>query len=126
MGWIHGCLWHCHRPEDGCLKRNQQWATDNTKNFVGENFSTVTKRFQQQQKILKEKYGIGYESQHIMWECQWQHLKEGPLQDMSPAEHGEALIIREFMQNHYQPRPLKRLAPRDALRLVNQCSHCLF
>ena len=32
MVWVHSCVFHDHKTEDGCLQRNQEWTSNGTRN----------------------------------------------------------------------------------------------
>jgi G:T-mismatch repair DNA endonuclease (very short patch repair protein) len=116
-GWIHGCYFHCHRFEDGCLDRTESDCANNqTKNFTGATFQSMTARFSRHQKMLNDTFGIPYKNQKVMWTCKWTQLKTAELETLSPADQLEAKLVREFMSHHYEKRPKERLAPRTALR----------
>jgi hypothetical protein len=116
IGWYHGCYFHAHRPSDGCRLRKQDWAEEGTKNCFGETFSSITGRFKSQLKYLQTHYGLYPRNYKIMWECDWQALKNDPLESLPPAMREEAKQVRLFMSEHYKERPLFRLAPRTSLR----------
>jgi hypothetical protein len=116
--WVHGCYYHAHRIQDGCLERekHQAWADEGTKNFTGNSFAAEQLKFNRHKKILNDRYGIRYKNQKVYWTCGWSELKNKSIEDLPPHKRDKAARVQEFMKLYYQNRPLARLAPRVALR----------
>ena len=60
--------------------------------------------------------GVPLKNQVVIWECEWDRLKNYPLEDVPQHLVAQAKKVRLFMTEVYKDRPLSRLAPREAMR----------
>ena len=63
---------------------------------------------------MTTQYAIPKQNQLVFWECQWERLKNGNINELDEKEQQTANQVRYFLANCYTKR--KRLAPREGLR----------
>jgi hypothetical protein len=96
--FFHGCKWHGHT---NCLLFPN--STDFTKNPVGIDYKSLNDQFLKKASNLLYKNPNKVEKVTIHWECLY-------------LERKKSNEIQYFLNNIFQPHPLRRLCPRLCVR----------
>ncbi len=97
--FFHGCKWHGHL--NSCLIFPN--AKGDTKNPVGIDYNTLNEDFLRKATNLLNNNSDKVHKVTIHWECLY-------LQKRTTTE------LNHFLQNRFQPHPLRRLCPRACVR----------
>lgn len=109
--FFHGCQVHGHFHPSCNI--NSSFSNRSTRNMYKKTFGEMEKRFQIQSGKLINQYG--FTKIVVMWECQFNKLKEGG-DDESSKIREESLKIKNFLAAKFTSRPKERLIPRECLR----------
>jgi G:T-mismatch repair DNA endonuclease (very short patch repair protein) len=98
--FFHGCYYHGHY--ENCLKNKN--ATEKSLHISGLTYSEINKCFIEKAEALLTNHIEEVETVTVFWECNFRVFTE----KTKKYEH--------FLKHVFQPHPLKRLNPRDAVR----------